>query len=289
MAQNSVNKKAQSIRTKLEKDGFVALKGFFDRDKCAKLKSDIVKKRPDGSYRFHKTEKSFIKKGRFERTNPDLEFSLINAFDIDFIDDKLFAFVRDVFDSDFHLGSRKIIRNIPASSLPDWLKKYKKFINHNVNPYLLDKYQNEGLNYGADIHQDHVGDDNNWFTAYIYLDEVSGNNAPLNFFKGTHRLGKSSYPPTLREIDNKILYYNDGGSMFTKKMPIEGSPGDLVLFSAYTLHSTAINQSRKERAALRYLFKIHDFSYENLFKEKSSHLTFGKENDFKHMFGKNPI
>ncbi len=284
-----MDNKSQNIRTRLCTDGYVSFRGFFDKAQCAALRDDIQKKRPDGPYRFYKSEEAFIKRGRFDRTNPDLEFSLINKFDIDFIDKKLYALVRDVLESEFTLGSRKIIRNIPVGTLPHWLRRYRKFINHNVNPYLLDKYQDEGLNYGADIHQDHVGDDNNWFTAYVYLDEVTEKNAPLNFFKGTHVLGKSTYPPSLRKIDNKILYYNEGGSMFTKKLPVVGSPGDLVLFSAYTLHSTGINQSRKERTALRYLFKVNDCSYEGLFDRKSSHLTFFKEQDFKHMLGKNPI
>lgn len=284
-----MSKDMKSIKSTLENDGFVAFKGFFDKAQCEQLKKDIKAKRPDGSYRFYKTEEDFIKNGRFEKTNPGLDFSLINEFDTRSIDEKLFGLVRGIFQSDFTMGNKKIIRNIPIGTLPDWLKKYASFINHNVNPYLLDEYQDEGLNYGADIHQDHMGDDTNWFTAYIYLDEVGSHNAPLNFFKGSHKLGQSNFPQTLREIDSKIVYYNDRGSMFTEKIPIFGSPGDLVLFSAYTLHSTVVNGSQEERAAIRYLFKIHDFSYEDMFDKNPSHLTFHKDRDFQHFFGKNPI
>jgi ectoine hydroxylase-related dioxygenase (phytanoyl-CoA dioxygenase family) len=56
--------------------------------------------------------------------------------------------------------------------------------------------------------------------------------------------------------------------MFTKKVPIKGNAGNLVLFNAYTLHSTMVNRSRKERVSLRYLFKVHDFSFEDIFEKQ---------------------
>lgn len=284
-----MSRSTQTVRRKLDKDGYASLKGFFDSSKSIELKDKIIAKRPDGPYRFYKTEKAFVKNGRYDRTNPDLEFNLLNNFDLSFIDEKLTNLVKDVFQSDVSVGSRKIIRNIPTKSLPDWLKKYRNFIRHNVNPYILDKYQDEGLYYGADVHQDHIGDDNSWFTAYIYLENVTEKNSPLNFFTGSHALGKSDYPPQVRKIDKKILYYNERGSMFTKKVPIEGKAGDLVLFNAYTLHSTMVNRSVKERVSLRYLFKIHDFSFEDVFEENRRHLTFQKEMDFRHLIGKNSI
>jgi hypothetical protein len=149
----------ETVGQKPDKEGYVSLKGFFDASKSLDLRDKIIAKRPDGPYRFYKTEKAYVKNGRYDRTNPDLEFSLINKFDLGFIDEKLTTLLEETFQSEVSLGSRKIIRNIPTKSLPDWLKKHRNFIRHNVNPYILDKYQDEGLYYVVDVHQDHIGDD----------------------------------------------------------------------------------------------------------------------------------
>ena len=262
---------------KLENNGYQILRKFFNKDRIKILHTSIKKR---SGRRFYGSLSEFKKKGRFLNTNPDLKFNYLNNFDTSFIDKK----IQNLFKG--KIISKKIVYNVNKNFLPGWLTKFSSFIKGNLNPYIKTDYQNETHFFGTDIHQDLLGNLDQFITAYIYLDEVKIKNAPIEIFENTHLLGKSKFPFFLRKIDNKMIYFNDGKTCFTKKKIILGNAGDLVLFNARTLHTTDINHSNKNRISLRYLVRPKKGIIKKKILNSSKHISFGMKDDHLQLVGR---
>mgnify|MGYP006134847847 CR=1 FL=1 len=262
---------------KLENNGFQIFRGFFDKNLIKNLHTSI--KGRSGT-RFYNSLKKFKKNGRFLKTNPDLKFNYLNNFDTSFIDKKLKKIING------KIISKKIVHNVNKEFLPNWLIKYSNYIKGNLNPYIKKEYQNETHFFGTDIHQDLLGDIDEFITAYIYLDEVKIKNAPIEIYENTHLLGKSKFPFFLRKINNKMIYSNNGNTCFTKKKIILGNTGDLILFNARTLHATDINRSNKNRISLRYIIRPKKGIIKKKILQTSKHITFGMKDDHLQLVGR---
>lgn len=271
----SIKKKTtKNIIRHINEYGFIKIKSVFDKNLCKDLKEKIKKRK---GQRFYKNLKEFKKNGRYYKTNPDLKFNYLNNFDHEHFDINLQKILPG------KIIGKKIIRNVRKQFLPNWLKKYAIFLVGNINPYMKAKYQDESHFYGIHMHQDGLGSEKIFITAYIYLDDVGKNNSPLEMFEKSHLLhiskGSPIYPIHIKKIKNKYLYFNKGNTMFTKKKIITGETGDLILFDSRCVHLTKVNASKEDRISLRYLIKTKDKVKKII---KSKHLTFGMQND--HLF-----
>lgn len=261
----------------LENRGYQIFRNCFNVQYSNKLHL-LIKSRK--GKRFYNNIFEFKKNGRFQKTNPDLNFNYLNNFDTKFIDEKIHSILPS------KIISKKIVYNVNTNFLPNWLKKYSDYIKGNINPYIKKEFQNETHFYGTDIHQDLLGDKNDFITAYIYLDKVNIRNAPIEIYENTHLLGASSFPFYLKKIKDKYIYYNNKKTCFTKKKIILGGSGDLLLFNARTLHTTDINRSNKNRISLRYLIKPKKGILKKKNLKYSKHLSFGLKDDHLQLTGR---
>lgn len=266
--------KQKKILEEIDKVGFIKLSKVFDRKICKKLLNEIKLRKGN---RFFKSLGEFKKKGRFYKTNPDKNFNYLNNFDHKYFDQTL----KDILPGT--ILNKKIIRNVRVDFLPPWLKKYKNFLQGNINAYIKDKYQNETHFFGIHNHQDGLGEKKIFITAYIYLDNVNAKSAPLCIYEKTHLLHLGNFPVFLKKIDKKYLYFNNGNSMFTKKRFITGQAGDLILFDSRCVHTTDINTSKHDRISLRYLVKNN---HKVKILKKSKHISFGLKDDHLFLLGK---
>jgi len=266
----------KSLSKKIDKKGFTILKSFINKKYCKNLKNAISKYR---GYKFYSSEKLFKKKSRFFKNNPDLKFNYLNNFDHKLIDKKILSIVPG------KILNKKIVWNVNKKFLPRWLKKYEKYIMGNINHYIQDEFQNETHFYGTYIHSDILNSSNqNFITAYLYLDKVPKNRAPLELFDKTHKLGGATWPVMIRKFDKKkYLYINGNNTMFTKKSTATGNTGDLILFDGRTLHTTDYNRAKTQRVSLRYL--VVPNKKLKKYKIKSKHKTFGLKGDHLKLLG----
>jgi len=266
----------KEISKKIDKDGFVIVKSFINKKYCKNLDNLISKYR---GRKFYGTEKLFKKNSRFYKNNPDFNFNYLNNFDHKYIDEKILSAMPG------KIINKKIIWAVNKNFLPRWLKKYEKYLMGNINHYVKKKFQDESHFYGTYIHSDILnGENKNFITAYLYLDKVPNNRAPLEIYEKTHKLGGARFPVMIRKFDNKkYLYINGDNTMFTKKKIVTGNAGDLIMFDGRTLHSTDYNKTGSQRISLRYL--IVPNKKLKKYKIKSRHKTFGMKGDHLKLLG----
>ena len=266
----------KKIFNKISKDGFVVLRSFINKKYCINLHNLISKHR---GVKFYNSEKLLKKNSRFYKNNPDLNFNFLNNFDHKHVDKKILSAIPG------KIINKKIIWNVNKKFLPRWLQKYEKYIMGNLNHYIKKQFQDETHFYGTYIHSDILrGENRNFITAYLYLDKVPKNRAPLEMFNKTHKLGGARWPVMIRKFDNKkYIYVNDDNTMFTTKSVATGKAGDLILFDGRLLHSTDYNTSKTQRVSLRYL--IIPNKKLKQFKAKYRHKTFGLKGDHLKLLG----
>ena len=264
----------KQILKKIDKVGFIKIPSVFDKTICKNLLENIKKRKGD---RFYKNLKEFKSKGRYYKTNPDKNFNYLNNFDHKYFDRKIEKILPG------KILNKKIVRNVKETFLPPWLRKYKDYLQGNINAYIKKKYQNETHFFGIHNHQDGLGSKKIFITAYIYLDDVDLKSAPLCIYGKTHLLHLGNFPVCIKKINGKYIYYNNGNSIFTKKNYITGKAGDLILFDSRCVHTTKINTSKQDRISLRYLVKNN---HKVKILKKSKHISFGLKDDHLFLLGK---
>ena len=214
---------------------------------------------------FYETENEFKKKGRYFRFAPgpkdhNLLISKELNFDLSFIenDKKFIKSVKSIMGNNYKIMKKTIIRSVPNSYLPNWVKKKVIDVGRaNLNPYIKDKFQDIQHFHTADFHQD-MQKGKKFCTFYIYLDQVNIKDSCLKILSGSYILGAQPYPHYLRKSNKlkDLWYYNDYKNFIEcKEEKITGSAGTLFCFHGLSLHGTYYNYSRSPRISLRYLIK----------------------------------
>ena len=153
---------------------------------------------------------------------------------------------------------KTIIRSVPYSILPNWIKKKVHDIGRpNLNPYIKDNYQDIQYFLNADFHQD-MQTGKKFCTFYVYLDDVYNSDSYLQILEGSHILGAQPYPHYLRKSnrDKTLWYYNDLKNVVqVKQRNVMGKGGTVSCWHGLSLHGTYYNFSKKPRISLRYLIE----------------------------------
>jgi len=245
--------------------GYCDFGRIISREKCLKLKNKIKKLRKLDKKLFYRTEKEFLKKGRYYRYAPgSTEHNLLISkelnHDLSFIE-KSPTFVKSIeslMGKNYKIMKKTIIRSVPHSYLPGWLEKKLIDVGRpNLNPWIKDKFQDIQYFLNADFHQD-MTRGNKHCTYYIYLDDVEKKNSSLKLLAGSHVLGVQPYPHYLRKSNNlkDVWYYNGLNSQITvKQMEMIGKSGTVFCFNGLVLHGTYYNFGKNPRISLRYLIQ----------------------------------
>ena len=89
--------------------------------------------------------------------------------------------------------------------------------------------------------------------AWISVDKADQNNGCLKVIPGSHRNGfRNWYSVAGATHHDRIKLTEDEAKTI---LNVETNPGDVVLFSNYLVHSSAQNDSGRNRRALRFVYK----------------------------------
>ncbi len=209
------------------------------------------------------TEAEFDADPLYVGVNPRPGRNLLDAFDdyLGFVehDPGVVEGLTAVLGGGYELLNRKIVCGVPASAVPDWLKR--RITDNPVNnlgAYVKPQFRDVTYFYGIDFHQDLIDfkdRDADFVTLYIYLHPVGAHDAPLFLLENSHHLGATLFPHDLTRNDAGFLYGDrKGGTVQTTQKMLTGPAGYAAMWHSCTLHGTQPDAADNERLSLRYLF-----------------------------------
>lgn len=184
---------------------------------------------------------------------------------MDFIDksDAFHALMAPLLGEDFRIISKRLICRLPWSSVPPWFyaRRYGK-ANNALGAFVHPPHRDISYYLDVDMHQD-IHDylrfpaDNrtpDYVTFYVYLDEVSAADAPIQLLGGSHRFGATHFQHPLKHLPSgEWLYEDNGRSMQCPLVTLTGPAGYAAMWHACTLHGTPPVHEGHFRLSLRYL------------------------------------
>ena len=247
------------------KTGYSYLGKIISSKKCKELKNRIQRLRKLNKNIFYRSEKEFKKKGRFHRFAPGInEHNLLVSeelnYNLSFIENNpiFVKKISKILGKNYKIFKKSIIRSVPHSYLPRWIKKKVADIGRpNLNPWIKDEFQDIQYFLNADFHQD-MQHKKKFCTVYVYLDDVFENDSFLQVLSGSHILGAQPYPHYLRKSNSEqnTWYYNDLKNMIkVKQINVMGRGGTVSCWHGLSLHGTYYNFSKSPRVSLRYLIE----------------------------------
>jgi hypothetical protein len=153
----------------------------------------------------------------------------------------------------------KFVMGIPQQLIPNWLNvQLKDTLVANLGAYVKPKYRDITYFQGIDFHQDIIDfpeRESDFITAYIYLDKVGDNSAPLHLLSESYKLGPSIFPHNLKaNKDNSFTFKNDyNDKQNCKLVKLTGNGGTLYYWHSSTLHGTQPQSDDTPRLSIRIL------------------------------------
>jgi len=248
-------------------DGCADLGVLLDPSECAHLRAWIDARRPVGKEIFYGSEIEFKEKGRWQNYAPGRtshNLLLDPSLDLRFIEEnpRFREMMGRLCGSDYEIFKKSIIRSMPVWATPQWVLDYVLDVGRpNLNPFIKDQYQDVQYFLYTDFHQDKTRPESDFVTVYLYLDDVDAEYSALQMLAGSHKLGMTVYPHSLRRslTKNDSWFYSDslGNHMQCPVRTVTGPAGSSTAFHCMTLHGTGFNQSANPRISLRYLIKMN--------------------------------
>jgi hypothetical protein len=188
-------------------------------------------------------------------TNPKPGRNLTEKLNIDSIINEIKNELSEVLGNDFEMMFPKVICGVPESWLPEYVKN-EIHMNAipNLGAFIKPEYRDITYFHGIDYHQDIIDYKDrvtDFITLYVYLDDVSENDAPLYILPKTHLQGCHTFPHDLVSEDNKRYLYN--GAQITEELVLTGNVGTCYFWHSCLLHGTQPTKNDKERISLRFL------------------------------------
>ena len=238
---------------------------ILDPRAAADLRAWIDARRPVSKDIFYATEAEFSAKGRWHNYAPgrDAHNLLLDpTLDLSFIEKnpRFISCMQQLFGDTYEIFKKSIIRSVPRRAVPDWLFDYLMDVGRpNMNPFVTDDRQDVQYFLCTDFHQDKTRPESDFATVYVYLDEVDPTYSALQVLVGSHKLGMTVYPHSVRRsVKNpRNWFYSDaiGNHMECPVKTVVGGPGSIFAFHCMTLHGTGFNDSVNPRISLRYLVR----------------------------------
>ncbi len=249
----------------LKKQGYLNLGSVVNRFNCEDL-LEKIKAYQDISPDIFLTEDDFEKNPVYKGVNPVQGRNILEKFDkeIDKIEStsEIVSVLENILGGSYEILNKKVICGVPGAWIPEWvLRKIRENPVNNLGAYVKPEYRNITYFYGIDFHQDIIdwpGRELDFVTLYIYLHDVSVNDAPLQLLSGSHQLGVDHFPHNLSINTSKAdkwIYKNalSGEEMQCKFYTVTGQAGNVGLWHSCLLHGTQPNTNNSARLSLRYL------------------------------------
>ena len=231
----------------------------FDADRCRTLLAQAMQSRSLDA--LFLTEAEFETERRMKGVNPRAGRNLAEKLDTSVIfDSPVFAQLMDqTLGSRWRVMDYKFVMGLPSERLPDWLRpRIKDQLVANLGPYVKPAYRDVTYFHGIDFHQDIIDfpdRDADFITAYVYLDDVGSNSAPLYLLPDSHAFGATEFPHDLTKLDGGQYTYSDRQGQQSKldAQLLLGGAGSLAFWHSATLHGTQPLTDDQPRMSLRIL------------------------------------
>jgi hypothetical protein len=234
-------------------EGYVKLKNI-SKNKCKDALKIIKNSRVFGSNLFL-DESKFKEQSVRWGTNPKPGRNLTEFLDISSMVIEIKEELTEILGDNFEIMFPKVICGVPDAWLPKYVKKeiYMTPIP-NLGAFIKPEYRDITYFHGIDYHQDIIDYKDrvtDFITLYIYLDDVTINDAPLFILPKTHIQGSKTFPHDLEKI-------NKGKYLYNKKQEVDeliltGNIGTCYFWHSCLLHGTQPTKNDKERISLRLL------------------------------------
>ena len=247
----------KSLKYNFNKNGFISLKGIFEKEKCSELHTNIDKTRTLDESIFLSQKEYHELKSTKSKPNPNI----LDKFDLSFIyQNKTFINkIKSLLGDDFYLYASRIICGVPNSIIPSWINKELDLKTLNLGIFIRPEYRDIRYFHGIDYHMDMIDLPNEYsdiLTVYIYLDHVGKEMSPLLLLPGSHYGGTDVYPHNLCEEKNSIKYQpQNNDSITVEPYALEGESSDAWLWHGCLIHGTKVNKSTKPRYSIRLIYR----------------------------------
>lgn len=208
-------------------------------------------------------EADFDRDPHYRGVNPRPGRNLLEQFgpELAFVeqDQGLVDALTEVLGADYCTLDRKVVCGVPARAIPAWLKaRIDGEPVNNLGPYVRPEFRDVTYFYGIDFHQDiidHRDRGADFLTLYVYLHPVERIDAPLFLLQGSHVLGATPFPHSLKRNGPESWRYEapDGEAIEVRQTVLTGPTGFAALWHPFTLHGTQPDAADHERISLRYL------------------------------------
>jgi len=241
--------------------GYQVCENFFEKNKCKSLLYEAIKTR-DLSNIFL-SEDDFHNNEKHKGVNPRPGRNLIEKLDTSFIfsSEKFNLEMTKACGNQWRVLDSKFVMGVPKKFIPKWLNiQLKDRLVANLGAYVKPEYRDITYFQGIDYHQDIIDfpdRDSDFITAYIYLDKVGEDSAPLHLLSKSHKLGASTFPHNLKtSINNTYIYKNDfGDEQSCELIKLMDDGGALYYWHCNTLHGTQPQIDDKPRISVRILIE----------------------------------
>jgi len=268
-------------------NGCAGLGTILDPGKCRDLRDYIDEHRPVGKDIFYQSAAEFKAQGRWQNYAPGRDshnFLLNQDIDLSFIEEApaFIANMRALCGEDYRIFKKAVIRSMPGWAIPDWCVEAVTDVGRpNMNPYIRDEFQDVQYFYHTDFHQDKTRPESDFVTVYVYLDPVDEKDSALKILTGSHTLGMTVYPHSIRAAHEQrgAYYYSDnlGSTIDCGLKTVTGEPGSIFTFHCLTLHGTGLNNSSNPRISLRYLVTKAPGNTETSLQDQANAQIFGPQ------------
>ena len=242
-------------------NGYTEIPNFFNKSECLDLMRSALNTRNINN--LFLTKEQFEKEKKFKGVNPIPGRNLLDKFNTDFIflSKKFKEEMNKVCGKNYKILNSKFVMGIPHKFIPSWLEiELKDSLVSNLGPYVKEIYRDITYFRGIDWHQDIIDypeRNSDFITAYIYLDKVNLDCAPLYLLKKSHMLGASIFPHKLLKIKNKqYLYTNDfNEKIICDSQILLNEGGTLYYWNCNMPHGTKPQLSDNPRISIRILIE----------------------------------
>lgn len=236
-------------------------KGFsqlssVDPEECKKVLNSILSTRTFGPELFLSEEDFKAQTNRFG-TNPRAGRNAIEKMDLAFIEDKLKPEFDLILGAGHSVLMKKAVCGVPRIWLPDYVKIQIDMVPvANLGSFIKPEYRDITYFHGIDYHQDIIDYKDrvcDFITVYVYLDDVTKNDAPLYIIPESHKLGCTLFPHDLEKLESGKYIYEQ--KLELEEVILTGKSGDVNVWHGALLHGTQPSQNDAPRISLRYLIQ----------------------------------
>lgn len=265
---------------KFVEEGYAIFQKFIDTAACEKLISNISNRKTLNN--IFLSEKEFEDAPIMRGVNPRPGRNLAEQLPMNSVyqSENFKNLMQQIFGSNFSVMDCKLVMGIPTHDLPEWLSdRIKNNLVNNLGPYVKPAYRDITYFHGIDYHQDIIDYPeklSQFITAYIYLDKVTSEDAPIHIMEKSHKLGCSIFPHNISKNGNEYTYKNDFGlELLCSEKVLLGNPGDFFIWHPATLHGTRPSKSLTPRLSLRLLIECSTELSENSWLQKTNSSILG--------------